>query len=67
MVVDLALNSPGAEQWTLYEVALAPEAFQVSDATFDAILADVTELRIDMEGLVGRGSHGLDDFTPLCP
>lgn len=49
--------------WTHYEVSLIPSAFDVDSAVFDAILADVGELRILAEYSASTETVGLDNVV----
>jgi hypothetical protein len=49
--------------WTYYEVDLTPEAFHVDQATFDGIMAGVSELRILGEFADATESVGLDNVV----
>lgn len=49
--------------WTRYEISLTPAAFGVNQATFDAILADVAELRILGEFTNVNEVVGLDEVV----
>ncbi len=46
--------------WTYYEVSLTPAAFAVDQATFDGIMAGVSELRILAEYVGSTETVGLD-------
>jgi hypothetical protein len=46
--------------WTYYEVSVTPAAFGVDQATFDGIMAGVSELRILAEFVGGTETVGLD-------
>jgi hypothetical protein len=47
--------------WTHYEVSLTPAAFGVDQATYDAIMASVAELRILAEFTTATETVGLDN------
>ncbi|MCU0781046.1 MAG: hypothetical protein MUF04_08095, partial [Akkermansiaceae bacterium] len=47
--------------WTHYEVSIDPASFGVDQATFDAILADVAEVRILAEFTTASETVGLDE------
>jgi len=47
--------------WTHYEISLDPASFAVDQATFDAILADVAEVRILAEFTTAIETVGLDN------
>ncbi len=47
--------------WTHFEISLDPESFGVDQATFDAIMTDVTELRILAEFTTASETVGLDN------
>lgn len=49
--------------WTYYEVSLTPDAFNVDQATFDGIMANVSELRILAEFTGGTETVGLDNVV----
>jgi hypothetical protein len=49
--------------WTHYEVSLIPAAFGVDQATFDAIVTDVAELRILAEFSTATETVGLDNVV----
>lgn len=49
--------------WTHYEVSLIPGAFGTDQATFDAIMADVAELRILAEFSASTETVGLDNVV----
>ncbi|MCU0781086.1 MAG: hypothetical protein MUF04_08300, partial [Akkermansiaceae bacterium] len=49
--------------WTFYEVALESSAFGVDQATFDGIMAAVSELRVLAEYATGTETVGLDNLV----
>lgn len=49
--------------WTHYEVPLVPAAFGVGQAAFDAVMQDVTELRILGEYTTASEQTGLDNVA----
>ena len=55
--------------WTFYEVSLTPDAFGVGQATFDGIMAGVSEVRILAEFVSGTETVGLDNvlLTATAP
>jgi hypothetical protein len=61
--VDLAPSgqAPPSACWQTFSVPLTAAAFGVSQGTWDAILANVTEIRITIEALFGAEIEGVDN------
>jgi len=74
MVVDLLPgpapgNAPPTIAWGHYSVPFTAATFGVSQVQFEAILANVTEVRLGVEALFGPEVQGIDDFriAPVPP
>ncbi|HEX5052870.1 MAG TPA: laminin B domain-containing protein [Planctomycetota bacterium] len=66
VVADLAPNQPLTTAYTTYSMPLLPANWGVSAAAFDALLANVTELRISVEALYGAEIQAIDNVV-LAP
>lgn len=55
--------TPSMTGWQTYSIALTGAAWNLSDASFAAIMADVTSLTINIEGLWGPEINGVDNIA----
>ncbi|MEX2033734.1 MAG: hypothetical protein WEA28_00910 [Xanthobacteraceae bacterium] len=54
---------PPSDAWQTYSIALAAAAWGKSDAAWAAILADVAQVKIVVEGLFGPEIQGIDNIS----
>src|SRR5688572_10231972 len=66
VTVEVEPALPPTAQFKTYTIALDPLAWGTTSATFDAILANVTELRISVEALFGAEVQAIDNVR-LAP
>lgn len=66
MVADLAIGPPPTASFQTFSMPLQPANWGVSSAVFDAILANVTEIRISVEALFGNEVQAIDNVI-LAP
>ncbi|MBM4384324.1 MAG: hypothetical protein FJ091_13290 [Deltaproteobacteria bacterium] len=59
------LPAPGqpTATWTTYSATLSAAAFGKTQQEWDAILADVTSIRLSVEAVFGGEVEGIDNFT----
>ncbi len=74
MVIDLLPgpapgNAPPTDVWGHYSVPFTAATFGVSQVQFEAILANVTEVRLGVEALFGAEIQGIDNvrLAPVTP
>lgn len=72
MVVDLLPgsspgNAPPTDVWARYSVPFTAATFGQTQTQFDAILANVTEVRLGVEALFGAEIQGIDNFRLAPP
>jgi hypothetical protein len=60
--IDLEPNLPPNGSWKSYSKPLDAATWGVSPATWTAILANVSEIRLSVEALFGAEQHGIDNF-----
>ncbi|MEP7366333.1 MAG: PEP-CTERM sorting domain-containing protein [Acidobacteriota bacterium] len=60
---DLAAAPVPLGQWISYSAPLDAASWGVSALTWSAILADVTDIRVSLEGTFGAETNGFDNFT----
>ena len=58
-----ATSGPLLGSWRTYRIPLIESAWTVTSGTWDALLADVTELAIDLEFITGPETTGLDNVV----
>jgi len=56
-------TTPSLDGWQTYSIALTGAAWGLSDASFAAIMTDVTSLTINIEGLWGPEVNGVDNIA----
>ncbi len=66
MVADLVAGLPPTASFQTFSMPLQPASWGVSAAVFDAILANVTEIRISVEALFGNEVQAIDNVI-LAP
>jgi hypothetical protein len=59
--LDLAPNPPETD-WVTYSALLVASSWGVNETTWDQILANVTEIRVILESVVGWETMGFDNF-----
>jgi hypothetical protein len=64
--LDLAPNDPTTD-WATYSAMLIASNWGVSEATWSQILANVTQLRVILESVVGWETMGFDNFQVAQP
>lgn len=60
---DIVQGQPPTNQWIGYELLLIHDTFGITREQWQAILANVTSITVNLEAIYGREMNGFDNFS----